>query len=216
MSVWRSIHLFFWNESCFIFISCLNLFFVVFHWMNNKLASVPAMALAPNKGHAIGLVYWRVNAPLGLDGSLYCEAIGFSCMFCDQHVYLWNIHLTQFRVHVLKQTKFPWVSCVNFLGSNVLLTLIDFTLRYVIASMELKLIFSFLNNEQCYILWMQELIICLWESMSFNEAEASSFWRGMTSLGALGVVITKTFGVPGAVGFNDVSFLVFWEFGTIM
>ena len=104
---------------CIIYTYYLNLFFVVFHWMNNKLTSAPAMALVRNKEQAIGLVYWRVNESLGLDESLYCKAIGFSCMYCDHHVYLWNIHSTQFRVHNLKQTTFLWVSCVNFLGSNV-------------------------------------------------------------------------------------------------
>ena len=63
---------------------------------------------------------------------------------------------------------------------------------------------------------MQGLIICLWESLSFIEAEASSFWRDMTSLVALEVVISTTFGVPGAVGFDDVSILVFWDLGTIL
>ena len=138
------------------------------------------------------------------------------CIVTNMFIYGISIHSTQFRVHILKQTKFLWVSCVNFLGSNVLLTLIDFTLRYVIASMELKLIFFLLITKKCYILWMQGLIICLWESLSFIEAEASSFWRDMTLLVALEVVISKTFGVPGVVGFNDVSILVFWEFGTIM
>ena len=123
-------------------------FFVVAHWMNYKLASVSAMALVRNKGQAIGLVYWRVNASLGLDESLYCEAVGFSCMYYDQTVYLRNIHLTQFRVHILKLTTFLWVSDVNFMESNVLLTLIDFMLRNAMASMELKLMFSLLNNEQ--------------------------------------------------------------------
>ena len=77
------------------------------------------MALVRNKEQAIGLIYWRVNESLGLDESLYCEAIGFSCMYCDDHVYLRNVHSTQFGVHILKQTTFLWVSCVNFLGSNV-------------------------------------------------------------------------------------------------
>ena len=61
---------------------------------------------------------------------------------------------------------------------------------------------------------MQGLIICLWESLSFIEAEASSFWRDMTSLVALEVVISTAFGVPGVVGFDDVSILVFSDFGT--
>ena len=55
-----------------------------------------------------------------------------------------------------------------------------------------------------------------WESRSFIEAEAPSFWRNMTSLVAPDAVISKTFGVPGAGGFDDVSYHVFWDFGTIL
>ena len=105
----------------------------------------------------------------------------------------------------------------QFLGIKCFTDTNWFMLSYAIASMELKLIFSFMNNEKnCYISWMQGLIICLWESMSFIEADASFFWRDIASLVALKVVISTTFGVPSVVAFDDVSVLVFWDFRTIL
>ena len=81
--------------------------------------------------------------------------------------------------------------------------------------MELKLFFLFwiTKREKSYVLWMQGLIICLWESLSFIEAEASFFWWDMTSLVALEVVISTTFGVPGAVGFRRRFYSCVLRFG---